>query len=121
MSRIALGKTALRVLQYLDDHGPTRLSHGSRYASFGPSLIRVMQSTNYLLRASGMVVWAGGNYERWHVRLTNYGRECLTRRSHDGRRLPDGFPASYGPSDDAALLADGNAWYSAGQIEEMGR
>lgn len=83
MSRSSLGKTALRVLRFLDENGPTSLSHGSRYASISPNGIWVMQSTNYMLRSSGMVEWAGGNYGRWDVRITEYGRECLARGSRD--------------------------------------
>lgn len=81
--RISLGKTAKGVLKRLAENGPAQLSHGSRYAEidFGP--IRVMSSTNYLLRSSCMIEWAGGNYDRWTVRITDYGRECLRRGSRD--------------------------------------
>lgn len=96
-SRICLGKTAQRVLDALHVYGPTPLSHGARYAEIEAGQIRVMQSTNYLLRSAGMVEWAGGNYGRWHVRLTEYGEECRRRGWHDGRRGPKGFTSSYGP------------------------
>lgn len=120
MSRAALGKTAKRALKALEEYGVLPLSHGYRYATMSRAGIFVMQSTNYLLRTSGMVEWAGGNYGRWDVRLTDYGRDCLQRGSRDPRRhVP--FPDSYGPRDDAELLADANAYYSAGQIEEMER
>jgi hypothetical protein len=96
--RIALGKTALRVLRFLDENGPTTLSHGARYASISPNGIWVMQNTNYLLRDTGMVEWAGGNYGRWDVRITEYGRECLRRCSHElGPQNRNQFLESYGP------------------------
>lgn len=89
----------MRVLAVLDEHGPTPLSHGARYAEINAGQMRVMASTNYLLRGQGMVEWAGGNYGRWHVRLTDYGRECLARGSHTpGRRAV--FADSYGPRGD---------------------
>jgi hypothetical protein len=62
--------------------------------------MRVMASTNDHLRTHGLVEWAGGNYDRWCVRITDYGRECLARRSHDGKaraRLHE----TYGPRPDA--------------------
>jgi hypothetical protein len=102
--RIALGRTTLRVLRYLEDNGPTTLSHGARHASFSPNGIWVMASTNYLLRSSGMVEWAGGNYGRWDVRITDYGRECLKRGSRDPRRVVR-FSDSYGPKPDEGPLA----------------
>lgn len=120
MSRIALGKTARRVLAVLAEHGPAPLSHGVRYAEIDAGQIRVMSSTNFLLRSGGMVEWAGGNYGRWHVRITDYGRECLRLGSHNAS-YHGRFADSYGPRDDAELLDDGNAWYSAGQLEEMGQ
>lgn len=83
MSRITLGKTAKRVLRRLAEHGVAQLSHGSRYAEIDYGPIRVMSSTNYLLRSSCMIEWAGGNYDRWTVRITDYGRECLRRGSRD--------------------------------------
>jgi hypothetical protein len=98
VSRIALGKTAMRALKALDEHGPIPLSHGRRYASMSASGIYVMQSTNHLLRTSGMVEWAGGNYDRWSVRLTDYGRDCLKRGSRDADRRVS-FTDSYGPRD----------------------
>lgn len=98
--RIALGKTALRVLAVLDEHGPTPLSHGARYAEISAGQIRCMASTNYLLRSSGMVEWAGGNYGRWHVRITDYGRECLARGSRDANRRVT-FIETYGPRTEA--------------------
>jgi hypothetical protein len=98
--RITLGKTALRVLAVLDEHGPTPLSHGARYAEINSGQIRIMMSTNHLLRSGGMVEWAGGNYGRWHVRITDYGRECLRLRSHASRH--GNFVESYGPRADTA-------------------
>lgn len=120
MTRIALGKTAKRALATIAKHGPLQLSHGARYARMSPRAIYVMQSTNYLLRSSGMVEWAGGNYDRWHVRITDYGRECLRRGSRDPE-VRVVFSDSYGPRDSEDLLRDANAWHSAGQIEEMER
>lgn len=117
MARIALGKTAKRVLAMLAEHGPIPLSHGARYAEIATYQIRVMASTNHLLRANGMVEWAGGNYDRWTVRLTDYGRECLRLGSHDPRHRAPPFHQSYGPSTDAELLADANSWYSRVQQE----
>lgn len=103
--RIALGTTALRILAALDEHGPTPLSHGARYAEISAGRIRCMSSTNYLLRSSDMVEWAGGNYGRWHVRITDYGRECLRRRSRDPNRCVSPLD-TYGPRDaDAALTS----------------
>ena len=95
--RIKLGKTAMRVLQKLDERGPTPLSHGVRYAAFNPNLISVMSSTNHHLRTYQLVEWAGGNYDRWTVRLTDYGRECLRLGSHDPSRPGGKFADSYGP------------------------
>jgi hypothetical protein len=66
-----------------------------------------------------MVEWAGGNHDRWTVRITDHGRECLRLGSHAPHG--GGFVDSYGPRNDAELLDDGNAWYSAGQLEEMGQ
>lgn len=98
--RICLGKTAQRALDALSVHGPLTLSHGYRYAEIGAGGIRVMQSTNHLLRSSGMVEWAGGNYGRWHVRLTEYGDECRKRGWRDPDRVVN-FADSYGPRADA--------------------
>lgn len=100
MSRITLGKTALRVLRFLEANGATTLSHGSRYASISPNGIWVMSSTNHLLRSSGIVEWAGGNYGRWDVRITDYGRDCLRLGSHAGHH--GNFVGSYGPREDAS-------------------
>lgn len=95
--RIKLGKTAMAVLRMLDREGVVPLSHGVRYAEINPYQIRVMSSTNWLLRSSGMVEWAGGNYGRWSVRLTDYGRECLTKGSRlPSRRVPG--HTTYGPT-----------------------
>jgi hypothetical protein len=116
MSRIPLGKTAKRVLAMLAEHGPTPLSHGARYAEITTYQIRVMASTNHLLRASGMVEWAGGNHDRWTVRLTDYGRECHRLGSHDPLHRAPSFHASYGPSPD-----DANDWYSEPQLDEIAR
>ena len=96
MSRSPLGKTARLALQALADHGPLVLSHGRRYASTGPGGLYVMSPTNHTLRVRGMVEWAGGNYDRFHVRLTDYGRECLRRGSHDLDRPAVSFAESYG-------------------------
>jgi len=96
--RICLGKTAQRALDALSVYGPLPLSHGARYAEIGAAGIRVMASTNYLLRSSGMVEWAGGNYGRWHVRLTEYGDECRRRGWRDASRTVS-FSDSYGPAD----------------------
>lgn len=120
-TRIPLGKTAKRALAALAEHGPLTLSHGVRYARISSGGIWVMASTNYLLRRSGMVEWAGGNYGRFHVRLTDYGRECLDRGSHDALRQPNPMHQSYGPRDDAALLADANSHYSGIQLAEIQR
>jgi hypothetical protein len=100
MARYTLGKTALRILKVLDEHGPTPLSHGVRYAEINAGQIRCMSSTNWLLRSSGMVEWAGGNYGRWHVRITDYGRECLARGSRDPSRHCT-FINTYGPRTEA--------------------
>lgn len=117
--RIALGKTAMRALAALAEHGPIPLSHGARYAEISRSQIRVMASTNYLLRGSGMVEWAGGNYDRWTVRLTDYGRECLAKGSHDPLHRAPPFHQSYGPATDAETVAEANSWYSGPQLEEI--
>ena len=116
--RVALGETAKRALAMIAEHGPLPLSHGVRYAQISPSHVTVMMSTNHLLRTSGMIEWAGGNYDRWTVRITEYGRECLKRGSRDPRHhVP--FSDSFGPRDGEELLTDANAYYSAGQLEEM--
>lgn len=119
--RIALGQTAKRALAMIADHGPLYLTHGARYAEISPLGIRLMASTNYLLRAHGMVEWAGGNYDRWHVRITDYGRQCLERGTHDPMHRPAPMHMTYGPRDDAALLADANSHYSGVQLAEMER
>ena len=95
--RLALGKTARRALAMIAEHGPLQLSHGTRYAEMSASVIRVMQSTNYLLRSSGMVEWAGGNHDRWQVRITEYGQECLLRGTRDPSHRVR-FSDSYGPA-----------------------
>lgn len=119
-ARITLGKTAMRALAMVAEYGPLPLSHGVRYAQISPSGVTVMMSTNHLLRTSGMIEWAGGNYDRWTVRITDYGRDCLKRGSRDPRRhVP--FADSFGPRDGDELLADANAWYSDGQLKEMER
>lgn len=118
-ARIALGKTAKRALAALVEHGPIQLSHGVRYAAISRYAILVMSSTNYLLRSSGMVEWAGGNYGRWHVRITDYGRDCLKRGSRDPS-MRTSAPNSYGPRSEDDLLKDANSHYSAGQLEELG-
>lgn len=117
--RIGLGKTAILVLSKLAEHGPIPLSHGARYAEITTYQIRVMASTNHLLRHYGMVEWAGGNYDRWTVSLTDYGRECLRLGSHDPLHRAKPFHASYGPLPDTEALADANDWYSGPQIEAM--
>lgn len=95
--RSALGRTAKRVLATLAEHGAVPLSHGARYAEIHSGQMRVMASTNYLLRSQGMVEWAGGNYGRWHVRITDYGRECLARGSHIPGANRAAFSETYGP------------------------
>jgi len=99
-NRIRLGKTAQKVLDNLHVHGPIWLSHGSRYAEIGSNGARVMMSTNHLLRATGMVEWAGGNYGSWHVRITEYGEECRRRGWHDGDRRRQSTTVTYGPRAD---------------------
>lgn len=99
MGRISLGKTAKAALKMIAEHGPIPLGHGVRYAQISPTGITVMQSTNHLLRTSGMIEWAGGNYDRWDVRITDYGRECLRRGSRDDS-IHVSFSDSYGPRQD---------------------
>lgn len=104
MARVTLGKTAMSALKALDDNGPLQLSHGYRYASISLDGIYLMSSTNHLLRTENLVEWAGGNYDRHHVRITDYGRDCLARGSHvpgsQNKGLPPftRFHASYGPA-----------------------
>lgn len=97
MTRASLGNTARRALQAIAEHGPITLSHGVHYAEITRYGVFVMSPTNHLLRANGLVEWAGGNYSRWHVRITDYGRECLGRGSRDlsRRRIPPHL--TYGP------------------------
>lgn len=97
MSRIILGKTAQRALGALFVHGPLPLSHGARYAEISAGGIRVMQSTNHLLRTSGMVEWAGGNFDRWTVRITPYGDECRRRGWRDSG-VTVRFADTFGPN-----------------------
>lgn len=99
-SRTVLGKTALRVLSALDEHGPIPLSHGYRYALVSRFACLVMSSTNHLLRAHGMVEWAGCNYGCSHVMITDYGLDCLKRKSRDLNRAAGSMIDTYGPRED---------------------
>lgn len=100
--RITLGNTAKRALDMIAEHGPLPLTHGYRYARISRAGIYVMQSTNHLLRSSGMVEWAGGNYDRSHVRITEYGEECRRRGSRDPA-VSVHFSDSYGPREGEEL------------------
>ena len=53
-----------------------------------------------------MVEWAGGNYGRWDVCITDYGRECLERGWRDANRRV-AFAESYGPRHERANLQAG--------------
>ena len=97
MARIITGKTVRLVLTHLAVHGPCGITHGSRYAHFNGASWQVMSSTEHLLRTSGMVEAAGGNYPDHFVRLTPYGRKCHERGWRDSEI---GVPFFWGPKPD---------------------
>lgn len=82
--RRPITKTQQAVLQRLVDHGPSIITHGTRWLNIFGDTITMKSDAVFFLMTSGMVAAAKGNYDPDYFRITPYGVKCLERGYRDG-------------------------------------